>query len=131
MAEVGPLKRSVLEVVNIKAIVYEETFTNVFRLDDVFGQLGELIVSFGAWPNVLTDEICQNAFSGSPELGNAGERIQKHQKSVFNFPLEFLPTYSYAVMWQSDAALLLIGPAHYLHAAKMSALCSLTVQRKR
>ena len=98
MAEDGPLKRSIMEVANIKSIVYEEQFVNAFRLDDAIMLFGpfDLVVSFGAWPNVLTGEICQNVCSDSPEPTHEERaRIQRNQKRVFNFPLEFLAVYSH------------------------------------
>ena len=74
----------------------------------------DIVVCFGTWPNVLTDEICQKHNKSCPTPGSSRRgRIQGCQKDVFNYPQDFLVAFTHAVMAQTPASFVFVGPIHY------------------
>ena len=78
----------------------------------------DLIVGFGTWRNVLTDDICDEcntSHEARPSVENASNKVQKPQYSVFDDGPELLITMARALMAQSDtASVLQIGPMKYM-----------------
>ena len=93
-----------LQLSSIDVVVEKDQFVNVFRLADILEKHDgiDLVLSFGSWPNVLTDEICESVEQSSPLPGHRRVMIQRLQKQVWNFPDEFLVSFSAAVMAQMD-----------------------------
>ena len=114
----GDLQRTAMRLQHIRALVLQDhtEFVNVFRLQHVVESHGpfDLVVSFGSWPNVLTDDLCKAAIESSPLPGyKLRKYIQGNQKRVFNYPQDFLVAFTFAVMAQTKASFILIGPPHY------------------
>ena len=83
------LQRTASQLQHVNVLVHDE-FVNVFRLQPVLESHGpfDLVVSFGSWSNVLTDEICLGVTESSPVPGKEGrEKIQSTQKRIFNYPI--------------------------------------------
>ena len=113
MSPEAPL--SLLPLNSIDVVVEMDAFVNVFRLANILHKHDgiDLVLSYGSWPNVLTDEICEEVLPSSPTPGPRRAMIQRQQKQVWNFPDEFLVSFTAAVMAQTPASFLLVGPPHY------------------
>ena len=82
------LQRTASQLQHVNVLVHDE-FVNVFRLQPVLESHGpfDLVVSFGSWPNVLTNEICLSVTETSPLPGQERRtKIQSTQKRIFNYP---------------------------------------------
>ena len=82
------LQRTASQLQHVNVLVHDG-FVNVFRLQPVLESHGpfDLVVSFGSWPNVLTNEICLSVTETSPLPGKERRtKIQSTQKRIFNYP---------------------------------------------
>ena len=109
----GELQRTamLLQHINVLVLQNRTELVNVFRLQHVVESHGpfDLVVSFGSWPNVLTDDLCQHIRPGR----QLRKLIQGNQYCVFNYHADFLVAFTSAVMAQTKASFILIGPPHY------------------
>ena len=71
MSPEAPL--SLLPLNSIDVVVETDAFVNVFRLANILRKHDgiDLVLSYGSWPNVLTDEICEEVVPSSPTPGSA------------------------------------------------------------
>ena len=113
--ESGVLRTVARNLQNV-TVKFEDDHVNAFRLQSVMEKYEwfDIVVCFGTWPNVLTDEICQKHNKSCPTPGSSRRgRIQGCQKDVFNYPQDFLVAFTNAVMAQTQASFVLVGPRHY------------------
>ena len=76
----GELQRTamLLQHINVLVLQNRTELVNVFRLQHVVESHGpfDLVVSFGSWPNVLTDDLCQHIRPGR-QLRKLLARLQR------------------------------------------------------
>ena len=112
--ENGPMDSSMIASLRNTTIEVSNEQVNAFRLQSAIEQCKpDCVAAFGTWRNVLNDG-CVNENVLAKPTAEQRSSIQGRQCKIFNIPEDFVVSVSTAVLAQSDASLLFVGPSHYL-----------------
>lgn len=110
----GPLNYDVVARLRNTHVEVKNERVNAFRLQSVVAEFDpDCVVSFGSWRNVLNDSVVGDKVQVRPS-DEERRSIQGRQCKIYNIAPDFLVSFSSAVIAQTKASHLNVGPSHYL-----------------